>query len=114
MWITKGYFDTFVSILDARVSKLEDEIQILKDWLAEERAEKEEFKHLLFTQMGIVKEINNIPKEMPKPIEAPKSWARRKAELEQAEKEKAWAAKSAENTKPVEDSKDAVTIPSSI
>lgn len=88
------FFRRFVEF-EVKLGEIRVEVDALKDSLDESRAERDEFKQILFRKFGLI-ESENSPREFPAAISRRQPVHKLLHTLEQADKEKYWADKAKE------------------
>ena len=90
----RKFFEYEVALAEFRI-----ELDALKDTLDDARAERDEFKQILFKRFGLISEESHVERSSPQPIIRRNSAARVLQDLALKDREAAWAQKAAEADK---------------
>lgn len=87
------------TLIVVQISALQCEVELLREFLEQERAEKEEYKRLALSTVGLIKQVDSSSPEVqgkePKPVTKARNWNKVRANLEMASLEASWKAKGA-------------------
>ena len=88
------------SLVQTQLTALQREVELLREFLELERAEKEQYKQLALQTVGLFKQVNESAapaSENPRPVTKARSWNKVRANLELAALEKSWKEKEKAN-----------------